>query len=81
MYFFIKETWDPKIPFPYKGILHYIKKSMKDLSEISHGDIVIERRGVELLRVKGNYKINKLYSADYEQKNKQENKEEKTGSQ
>lgn len=54
---------------------------MKDLSEISHGDIVIERRGVELLRVKGNYKINKLYSADYEQKNKQENKEEKTGSQ
>lgn len=68
MYFFIKETWDPKIPFPYKGILDYIRKSMKALSELSHGDIVLERKGKELRRVKGNYKLDKLYSSDYENK-------------
>lgn len=46
---------------PYSSFQHYIDKAMQDMADSSHGDIVVTELGVEIKRVKANYKKAKMY--------------------
>lgn len=70
MYLFILDSATKENPNPYAGILDYIRTSMAGMAEVSHGDVVLERRGKALRREKANYQEQLKYSYKENQKKK-----------